>query len=494
MIDIIINKNQCKLEGNGLNTHLLQTIDRELSFELPGAKFMSNFNRHGWDGKKRFLNNKLVFPKGFLNRVCNIIKQYGIEYNITDNNFVSYSIPFDISKQLKKINKIPYDYQIEATNKVLEFNYGIFKMPTGSGKSICMALMASKINKSTIIYVIGLSLLYQTYELFVSIFGKEHVGIVGDGNCDIKTGPTDINIVSVWTAALSLGVDKKKIINDDELVEEKPIENKHQQIKNLLSTSKTHIFDECHVCSCDSLQEINKIINAEHLYGMSASPFADGGVGEDLIIESILGPVIVDLPASFLIEKNYLCQPIIKFIDVPKVTFSKDITYPTIYKEYIIENEIRNSIIIEETIKLVNKGYKVLVLYKNIKHGKILFEKLKKQISCELLSGKDSNDIRDSTKLKMENGEINCVIASTIFDIGIDWAFLSALVNCGGGKSFVRSLQRVGRILRLYPKKSMVVATVDFKDNCRHLKDHSLARKKVYETEQKFKIIWPQKK
>lgn len=494
MIDIIINKNTCKLEGEKLPTTLLQALDRELSFELPGAKFMPNFNRFGWDGKKRFLTNKLTFPKGFLNRVCGILKQYGLEYNVVDNNFVSLSIPFDISKKLKAINKVPYDYQIEATNKVLEFNSGIFKMATGSGKSICMALMCAKINKSTVIYVIGLSLLYQMHELFVSIFGEDRIGIVGDGNCDIKTGHNDINIVSVWTAGLALGIDKKKIINDDESVEEKSNESKHQQIRDLLTTAKMHILDECHVSSCSTLEEIAKTINAEHLYGMSASPFADGGIGEDLIIESILGSVIVDLPASYLIERNYLCQPIIKFIDVPKVTFPKDVPYPTIYKEYIIENEIRNNIIVDETIKLVNKGYKVLVLYKNIKHGKILFEKLKKQISCELLSGKDSNDVRENTKLKMQNGEINCVIASTIFDIGIDWAFLSALVNCGGGKSFIRALQRVGRILRLHPKKSMVVATVDFKDNCRHLKEHSLARKKVYETEPKFKIIWPQKK
>lgn len=493
MIDIIINKNQCKLQGDELTTSLLQTLDRELSYEISGAKFMPNFNKFGWDGKKRFLSNKLVFPKGLLNRVCNIIKTYNLEYNITDNNFVSFSTPLDISKKLKSINKIPYDYQVEAANKVTEFNSGIFKMPTGSGKSICMALMASKINKSTVIYVIGLTLLYQIHDLFVSIFGPDKIGIVGDGNCDIKTGSTDINIVSVWTAGLALGVDKKKIINDDEIIEERSNESKHQQIRDLITTSKVHIIDECHVCSCDTLSEIAKIINAEHLYGMSASPYSDNGKGEDLIIESVLGSIIVDISASYLIERGFIAQPVIKFIEIPKVTFPKSVPYQTIYKEYIIENEIRNNILVKETIDLVNKGYKVLVLYKNLKHGKILYEKLKNEISCELLSGKDSNEVRENVKLKMQDGIINCVIASTIFDIGIDWVFLSALVNCGGGKSVVRAIQRVGRICRKYKDKK-ICAVVECLDLARHVKDHSLARKKIYETEPKFKIIWPTQK
>lgn len=498
MINIIINKNKCKLDGEGLHTNLLKTIDNELSFEISGARFMPAFNKSGWDGRKHLFNNKLIFPKGCLDRVINILSTYNVDYNIINNNKLTPSIPKDISKQLEKIKKIPRDYQLESSEKVLQYTNGIFKLATGSGKSVLMALITAQLNKSTIIYVVGLSLLYQMHDLFVSIFGEDCVGIVGDGLCNIKTGPTDINIVSVWTAGLALGMDKKKIINDEDdikLLDGQNLENKSVQIKLLLSTSKVHIIDECHASSCASIDEINKVINAEHLYGLSASPFADGGKGEDLIIESILGSIIVNLSASYFIERKLLMKPIIKFIEIPKIMFPKSDTYQTIYKEYVIENEVRNNIIMNEAVVMVNKGYKVLILYKNIKHGKILFDKLKNQISCELLSGKDDNEIREAAKIKMENGEINCVIASTIFDQGIDWPILSCLINSNGGKSAQKCIQRIGRILRLHDsKKNGMVAIIDFLDQARHLKDHSLTRKKIYETEPQFKIIWPKKK
>lgn len=491
MIDIIINKNQCKLEGDELTTSLLQTLDRELSYEIEGARFMPAFQR-GWDGRKHFFNNKLIFPRGCLDRVIKIFNNYSLSYNIIDNNLLTNSVSLDITDKLKSIKKTPYEYQIEAANKVTEVNCGIFKMATGSGKSLTMALMVAKLNKSSIIYVIGLSLLYQMHELFVSIFGADHVGIVGDGNCDIKTGPADINIVSVWTAGIALGVDKKKIINDDDDVVEKTADaTKHQQIKKLISSAKVHIIDECHVCGCATLEEINKTINAEHIYGMSASPYSDDG--SDLVIESILGSIVVNISASYLIERGFLAQPIIKFINVPKIMYPKEVKYPGIYKEYIIENEIRNNIVLENAKDLVSKGYKVLVLYKNIQHGKILLEKLKNEVPCILLNGKDKNNIRDAAKIKMESGEINCVIASNIFDIGLDWPQLSALICAGSGKSSIRSLQRIGRVIRKYGNKKFA-AVIEFADNCRYLKDHTQARKKVYETEPKFKIIWPQKK
>ena len=490
MIDIIINKNQCKLVGDELTTHILQALDQELSYEVPGSRFTPAFKR-GWDGRKHLLNNKLIFPRGLLNRVVNFLAKYEVQCNIIDKNIISISTQLDITDKLKNINKIPYDYQIEASNKVSEFNYGIFKMATGSGKSLSIALMTAKLNKSTIVYVIGLSLLYQMHELFVSIFGAEHVGIVGDGNCDIKIGTHDINIVSVWTAGLALGVDKKKILNDDDDVLEKVDLTKHEQIRKLLATAKVVFLDECHTASCDSIVGINNITNAEHLYGMSASPYTEDG--SDLLIEGILGSVIVDISASYLIDLGYLAQPIIKFVKVPKIMFPKDVKYPAIYKEYIVENDVRNNIIVQNAKDLTTKGYKLLVLYKSINHGKILFEKISREIPCILLSGKDDNETRDAAKIQMENGEVSCVIASNIFDIGLDWPQVSALILAGSGKSVVRSLQRIGRAIRKYPGKKFA-AVVEFFDDARFLRDHTQARKKVYETEPRFKIIWPSKK
>ncbi len=109
---------------------------------------------------------------------------------------------------------------------------------------------------------------------------------------------------------------------------------------------------------------------------------------------------------------------------------------------------------------------------------------------CVLLSGKDSSDERAAAKAQLENGEINCIIASRIFDIGIDLPSLSGLVVASGGKSSVRALQRIGRVIRKFPGKKQA-AIIDFNDSAVFLDKHSLARRKIYLSEEGFEVIWP---
>jgi superfamily II DNA or RNA helicase len=223
---------------------------------------------------------------------------------------------------------------------------------------------------------------------------------------------------------------------------------------------------------------------------MSASPWRDDG--QDLLIESLLGRRIVEISASTLIEKGHLAQPIIKFVEVPKYHEKLPKQYQTVYKKYVIENSTRNNLIVDNVEKLINLGYKPLVLFDKIAHGDILYDMLSEKFPCGLLSGKDSAKNRDKVKEQIVNGEIKCLIASKIFDIGIDIPCLSALVLCGSGKASVRSLQRIGRVIRKFKGKK-IAAIVDFLDNAHYLKDHSKARKKTYETEEGFIIKWPTK-
>jgi hypothetical protein len=58
---------------------------------------------------------------------------------------------------------------------------------------------------------------------------------------------------------------------------------------------------------------------------MSASPWRDDN--QDLVIEGILGKRIVEISASFLIERGYLVKPIIRFKEVPRLN-GLEKTYP----------------------------------------------------------------------------------------------------------------------------------------------------------------------
>lgn len=494
MSTIRINKNNTCIIENENDVGFLWSLDRELSFAVQGAEhtraykgyFDKDGKHHQWDGMHRLLGEDLSFPIGLLRRVEEFYKSNEKDVTLIDTRpEKSPAAAIDIIPTLKHMGKEPYPYQIEAASIVKTNDHGIIRLATGGGKTIVAALMTAHLGKRAILYVIGKDLLYQTHKFFSSVFNHK-IGIIGDGNCDIQ----DINVASVWTVGQALGLKGAEILTDAE--EEGSVDpNKYKEIRQMLLSSKVHIFDECHLAACNTIQEIAKNINPEHIYGMSASPWRDDNA--DLLIECVLGKNIVDISASYLIEHGFLVKPIIKFLAVPPPAEKLKKAYQTIYKNYITDNPVRNGLVVRGAEKLVEQGYQTLVLYNNVAHGNLLHQEISKKLPCILLSGKDSSDVREAAKKRLENHEVNCIIASKIFDIGVDLPSLSGLIIAGGGKSSVRALQRIGRVIRKYPGKKQA-AIVDFYDQAPFLKDHSNERRKIYSTEKGFEVIWPKTK
>lgn len=479
---IIIGNTLCSIKDEE-DFHFLRQLDKELSFKVQGAEHTYMYKTRQWDGVKRIMGRDLTFPYGLLDRVLNFYSSHNKEIELEDRRPPKTEVnSIDILPILSKMDKNPYPYQMDALEVVKKKDCGIIRIATGGGKSMVAALMAAYFGKSTCLYVIGKDLLHQMHGFFSKIFDQE-IGIVGDGLCEIH----DINIVSVWTVGQAIGMKKSEIISDVSDGEKKVDPNKYQDISAMMKKAKVHIFDECHLAACDTIQNISRYINPEHIYGMSASPWRDDGA--DLLIESIFGHKIVEVPASYLIENGYLAKPLIRFKTVPKVRGLPD-SYPGVYKHYITDNDVRNDLVIEAAVKMVEQGYQTLILYQRVSHGKLLFKKLKEKMPCMLLSGKDSNSRREEVKQKLEDGEINAIVASTIFDIGVDLPSLSGLVIAGGGKSSVRALQRIGRVIRRFKHKKYA-AVIDFWDQAKFLKSHSEERYKIYSSEPGFLVTKP---
>lgn len=476
---IILDNKKCQIVSD--DADLLKKLHRYLSFKLTGIEYTPAF-QNGWNGITYLLSKSNKFNYGLLNKVKLFLSDNNIVYTINDRRSSKIVAPeLNISDNLKAHNFIPRDHQIKICQAALSNDRGIIRAATGSGKTLCTALITAKINKPTIIYVIGLDLLDQFHKLYSKLF-DEPIGYIGNGICNIER----INIASIWTIGRSLKLDVKDIVNDnDDNGEEELDETNRTKIMGLLANTKVHIFDESHVVTTNTISEIYKNINPEYLYGFSGTPFRDDN--SDLQINGILGEQIIDVSASELIEKGLLAAPWIKFYTVPKMPVSS--SYPAVYKEYIVENDIRNNLIIKLSGELINKKYTPLLLFKQIKHGDILLKKLENVgIKCAMLYGNDSLDKRNEVKEKLIKKEINLILASTIFDLGLDLPELNALILCGGGKSSIRALQRIGRVIRAAPGKK-IAAVVDFYDQVKFLKKHSLLRYKVYSSESGFKVI-----
>ncbi len=492
MIILKVFNTYVKMEGQ-LSLSLITRLDNELSYSHPGYQFMSggrggyglSGKTGGWDGRVRLLAQNQKFPVGLLSRVSIILDEEKVSYSVEDHRpILKYGLPLTLNTSRFEIR----DYQQAALNAAKKYGSGIIRVATGGGKSLIIASLAAQYNIPTVIYVIGIELLYQMKDTIEAAYGVK-CGIVGGGECDLGH---QITIMTIWSAAAAF--DKEAKIEENDLTQEKNITLKlstKQEIRSKVENAQLFIFDECQYAASETLQFIHKVsVSAKHRFLLSGTPWRD--TGDDILIEAVAGKKIYDLNATKLINLGFLIPPEIHFFNVPVVR-NVGTNYHQVYTNYIVENEDRNDLIIKATKKMISAGKKVLILVVRVNHGKKIMELLDDAgVNAKFLDGAKSTKNRLDTIQDMKDGKIEVLVASKIFDQGVDIPELDALVLAGSGKSSGRALQRIGRVIRLAKGKTKAII-VDFYDNCKYLKDHSESRIKIYESEPGFKIIMPKK-
>ena len=489
MIEIFIDNVNCKIKG-ALDKSLCNELDVLMSYSHPGYMFMKDGRGGyglggkygGWDGRIRLLTKSLVFPIGLLEMALEFFEEKGISVKTVDlRPQLSYGKEISLVNPDMKLR----DYQKAVLKKAVKAESGIIKVATGGGKSLIIASIAAKYNIPTVIYVIGIELLYQMRDTLKKAYGID-CGIVGAGECELGK---QVTIMTIWSAASAFN--KKAKISDNDTTQDS---SKHikalnkAEVRKAVQSAQLFIFDECQYAASETLQFIHKAsISARHRFLLSGTPWRDSG--DDILIEAVSGRKFCDISATYLIKKGFLVPPDIHFINVP-VMRNVGKKYHDVYKNYIVENEERNDLIVKAAEKLVNAGKKVLILVVRVQHGEKLLEILQEKFSTKFLDGAKSSKDRLNTIEEMKQGEIEVLIASKIFDQGVDIPDLDALILAGSGKSSGRALQRIGRVIRLNEGKKKAIV-VEFFDNCKYLRNHSESRIKVYESEPGFNIKMP---
>ena len=109
-----------------------------------------------------------------------------------------------------------------------------------------------------------------------------------------------------------------------------------------------------------------------------------------------------------------------------------------------------------------------------------------RQYNPIFLNGSFKIDERKEILQKFANGEIQCLIVSSILKQGIDLDCIDVMAFAGQKKATIPTLQRVGRGLRRGPKKDKVVI-IEVANFCHeHLLKHSQARFDIYKSEDCF--------
>ena len=300
MIKIVVENTVSQIVGF-LDKEVLKDLDNNLSYFVQGYIFSKAF-RDGWwdpkqkkwckwDGKQHLITGSLRFKTGLLKRVKNILINNQIEFEVDDRR---KEVKFGKKIKLNGVQSRPY--QKRVLEAVLKNNDGIVASATGSGKSIMIAQLIASTNVKTMIYVIGIDLLYQMSETFKKVFGTE-VGVIGDGRADIKK----INVCTVWTASNALDDEYEAFDDEDQAKKEKFDDSNKEKIVKAIKEAEMTIYDECQMLATKTLQTINTSSeNAYYKFGYSGTPFRDDGA--DLLLEAVCGKVIVEVTPTELIR------------------------------------------------------------------------------------------------------------------------------------------------------------------------------------------------
>jgi len=369
----------------------------------------------------------------------------------------------------------------------------VIKIATGGGKTVIAAAIVARLNLKTLFVVYSVDLLEQTADEFEKMF-RVDIGRIGGGYCDIK----QINVCTVQTLHSAFGL-KYDAIDEENMFKEK-ISNKvlerKEEIREAVKSAELVICDEAHRATAPVYIQMAQLWEKSYFrYYFSATPFRDKSI--DMVLDAYSGKLICNISASFLIDKGFLVPLTIYMLDPNEESKYKFVrkSFKSIYDKYIVENDIRNNLIVDSTLRLLELGKSTLITVTRLNHGDMLCDMLDKAgvKSIAFIKGEVDSKMRKELLDKVRNKQLNVIVGSVVCDEGVDLPALDSAIMAGGGKSLIRSLQRVGRTLRPYPsaennqKKEAII--VDFYDRIRYLTGHSKKRMKIYESEPRFKVV-----
>jgi superfamily II DNA or RNA helicase len=137
---------------------------------------------------------------------------------------------------------------------------------------------------------------------------------------------------------------------------------------------------------------------------------------------------------------------------------------------------------LNEEVKV--KGKRGIVIFvERIRHGKRILDELKSAgFDAVFVHGGRSDEERIEVVEGMRERKYEVVIATTIFDEGIDVSGIGGIVFWCSTKSVARVMQRIGRGVRVEEGKGEVNVW-DFVVDNRYMKDHLKKRLLYYDQE-----------
>lgn len=446
---LVVRNITTKLTGVPLD--VLPKLDDALAVEVPNAYWTYAYKKGLWDGKVHFFSQLTgSFLTGFVPEVALLLDEFGYSVKIKDERRRPKLGVYSVRGEL-----VLRDYQEMLVQAALKQSRGVIKAATNAGKTEIAMEIIKHLGLRTLYLVHTLDLREQTVRRLRARF-ELPIGLIGGTIFD----PQLITVAMVQTLTKKL---------------------KHPAMLAYLNSVDVLIADEVHRMTADTWKKVMRRVNAFYRFGMSGTPLQDGAARDRLLI-GLTGQLFPSISNLFLVEHGFSARPVIRFVSYFG-TLRKIRWDAGAYRVMIVEHPGRTV----ATVELCRRHRKeqVLLLVNWVEHGRRLLQAIRAiGIQTYILTGRDLIEDRVKMLGAFKRREFQVLIATTIFDEGMDIPEIDVLIMAGAlGMSPVKPLQRLGRGLRKRPDKDEVLI-YDFYDCYQeHTAEHTENRIKLFRDE-----------
>ena len=465
----ILIEDEVNIHIKNIDLPTKKALVNAVKFFLPQARYSPAYKLGRWDGCTSFCTLGGKTYLNILDRLLPVLQDRGYEFEIEDQrayhkfdfdtideNYLS-DITWPHGHRFADEKIILRDYQIDAINTCLQNLQGVNVLPTSAGKTLVTATLSKVVEPHgrTIVIVPNKNLVQQTEEDYRNI-GLD-VGVLYGDRKEYDRKHT----ICTWQSLNVL--DKKHKDALDNL-----------QMDVFLKDLTAIIVDECHAIK--DLNILHKLLttvfkNIPIRWGLT------GTIPEEeykqMGLFTAIGPQIGILTAKELQDKGVLAQ-----CHVTVLQTQETLQYGNYQEElkHLLTNDQRLTWMAGIIEEIANSG-NTLVLVDRIETGQKLYNQLSDSV---FISGEmKSQDRREHYKeINFSDNKIMVATYGTT-STGINISRIFNLVLVEAGKSFVRTIQSIGRGLRMADDKDRV----EIYDLCSRMKfsnNHLNKRKQFY--------------
>ncbi|MBN1150041.1 DEAD/DEAH box helicase [candidate division WOR-3 bacterium] len=428
---IIIISNLIQIEEFNGNQSLASFVKKSLT--LPNFEYFlrKKMGKSVWGLKSSFTfykikKDKIVVPRGFLDRLLLFFEEHSIEYKIEDKRSRHQKVIFSPGIEL-------FESQKTALRDVLKKDGGILVAPPGSGKTVVALKIIEQKSLPSLVLVHRRQLMDQwadRIESFLKI-PKREIGSLSTKK--IKKGEK-ITLATLQTLSKMHSVD----------------------ITDLFGTV---IVDECHHIPAKMFRKAIVKLNPRYIYGLTATPVRKNRDEKAIFI--FIGDKLHDLTQKTITNTGGdIC---IKIVGTGFfVPFNIKTGEIEILNKMLIFDTHRNRIITEMVMGEISKNRKTVLLTERKEHIEALKYFFSGNSDFVTMTGDDSKKERAYKRDKINTGDYQLIMATgQYFGEGTDFISLDCLFLAFPVSFEGKLLQYVGRILRGDSKKVIY----DFRDD-----------------------------